>query len=86
VSELRTEVERLRRVEDAVLRIETELPHLATKEAIAEIRTEIAGVRTAIGEVEIRLIKWMLGTGIAAVVVVSAQLWGAAQLLLRLHQ
>lgn len=67
--------------EEAVIRVEAEIPHLATKEMLADVRTEIAEVRTEIGQTEIRLIKWIIGTGVVAVLTLSAQLWGAVQLL-----
>jgi hypothetical protein len=66
-----SDTEQARRIEDAIV-------HLASK-------TELANVETKLANVELRLIKWIIGTGIAALLVVSAQLWGAVQLLLRLH-
>jgi hypothetical protein len=50
---------------------------------IADVRTEIAEVRAAIGWAEVRLINWIIGTGFVAVLVLSAQLWGAVALLLQ---
>jgi len=43
-----TEAEQPRRIEDAILRLETELPHLATREMVAVVGTEIANVRTEV--------------------------------------
>lgn len=58
-------------------------PSEASRGNFADIRTEIAEVRNAIGCAEVRLIKWIIGTGFVAVLVLSAQLWGAAALVLR---
>ena len=77
---------RLRHIEETTVRtatqLDTILPHLATKAELAGIRTEVADVRTDLAKTETRLIRWLLGVGAGAVVVVSAQLWGAVQLLL----
>ena len=59
--------------------------HLATKAELADARTQIANVRTALATIEVRLIRWAIGIGIATVLALSAQLWGAVQLLLRAH-
>jgi len=63
-----------------VAEVRTDIANVRT-----DLRTEVGGVRSDIGQVEIRLIRWIIGTGVAAVIVLSAQLWGAVQLLLRLH-
>lgn len=41
--------------------------------------------KTDIAEVELRLIKWVIGVGIAAVLAVGGMIWTATQILLRAH-
>lgn len=55
-----------------------DLSGLATKNDISDLRREIA-------EVEPRLIKWVIGVGIAAVLAVGGMIWTATQILLRTH-
>jgi hypothetical protein len=55
-----------------------DLSSLATKIDISDLRREIA-------EVELRLIKWVIGVGIAAVLAVGGMIWTATQILLRAH-
>jgi hypothetical protein len=52
-----------------------DLSNLATKTDIADLRREIA-------EVELRLIKWVIGVGIAATLAVGGMIWTATQILL----
>ena len=78
--DMRDTRDRLGRVE---IKLDAVLPHLATKAEVADVRTEMANVRTEISKAEVRLIRWTIGTGVVAVLVLSAQLWGAAQFLLR---
>ena len=55
-----------------------DLSSLATKIDISDLRREIA-------EVGLRLIKWVIGVGIAAVLAVGGMIWTATQILLRAH-
>jgi hypothetical protein len=52
--------------------------NLATKSDIADLRREIA-------EVELRLIKWVIGVGVAAALAVGGMIWTATQILLHAH-
>ena len=56
-------------------RLASELPHLATRAEVVDVRTELKAT-------ELRLIEWLIGVAVSAVLIVSAQLWGAIQLLL----
>ena len=64
-----------------------DLAQLATKTDIAQLATkaEIADLRTEIAMVETWLIKWVIGTGIAAVIAVSGIIWAATQAILHAH-
>jgi hypothetical protein len=55
-----------------------DVSNLATKTDIADLRREIA-------EVELRLIKWVIGVGVSAVLAVGGMIWTATQILLRAH-
>jgi hypothetical protein len=61
--------------------------NLATRTDIADVRLEIEKIRFEIAALEARLIKWVIGAGIAAFVAVTGALtgviWTAAQILLR---
>jgi len=54
---------------------EFDISNLASKTDIADLRREIA-------EVELRLIKWVIGTGVAAVIALSGVIWAATQVIL----
>ena len=69
----------------AQLATKADIAQLATKAEIAGLRTEIAGSRTEIAMIETRLIKWVSGTGIAAVIAVSGIIWAATQVILHAH-
>ena len=64
-----------------------DVSNLATRTDIADVRLEIEKVRFEIAGLEARLIKWVIGAGIAAFVAVTGALtgviWTAAQILLR---
>ena len=55
-----------------------DLSNLATKTDVADLRREIA-------EVELRLIKWVIGVGVAAALAVGGMIWTATQILLHAH-
>jgi len=48
-----------------------------------DLSTEVANLRREITQLELRLIKWVIGTGITATLVVGGMLWTAVQVLLR---
>ena len=48
-----------------------------------ELLTEIADLRRELAQLELRLIKWVIGVGIAATLAVSGMIWTAMQVLLR---
>ncbi|HEY3910957.1 MAG TPA: hypothetical protein VGM07_13845 [Stellaceae bacterium] len=52
-------------------------------EVRGELRAEISRIREEMVALELRLIKWMIGIGIAATLAVSGMVWAAAQVLLR---
>ena len=60
---------------------------LATKSDLAllrgEPRSEISEVRVDLVALELRLIKWMIGIGIAATLAVGGMVWAATQALFR---
>ncbi len=64
-----------------------DVSNLATRTDIADVRLEIEKIRFEIAGLEARLIKWVIGAGIAAFVAVTGGLtgviWTAAQILLR---
>jgi hypothetical protein len=55
-----------------------DVSNLASKTDIADLRREIA-------EVELRLIKWVIGVGVAAALAVGGMIWTATQILLNAH-
>ena len=55
-----------------------DVSNLATKTDIADLRREIA-------EVELRLIKWVIGVGVSAALAVGGMIWTATQILLHAH-
>jgi hypothetical protein len=48
-------------------------------------KTDIADLRREIAEVEPRLIKWVIGVGVAATLAVGGIIWTATQILLHAH-
>lgn len=48
-------------------------------------KTDIADLRREIAEVELRLIKWVSGVGVAAALAVGGMIWTATQILLHAH-
>jgi hypothetical protein len=48
-------------------------------------KTDIADLRREIAEVEPRLIKWVIGVGVAATLAVGGMIWTATQILLHAH-
>ncbi len=66
-----------------------DVSNLATKADIADVRLEIEKVRFEIATLEARLIKWVIGVGIAAFVAITGALtgviWAATQILLHAH-
>ena len=57
---------------------EFDVSSLSTKTDIADLRRELA-------EVELRLIKWVIGVGVAAALVVGGMILTATQILLHAH-
>ena len=57
---------------------EFDVSSLSTKTDIADLRRELA-------EVELRLIKWVIGVGVAAALVVGGMISTATQILLHAH-
>jgi hypothetical protein len=53
-------------VKAGVSAIKATLPHLATKEDVAATKADINGVRADINALETRIIRWIVGTTIAA--------------------
>ena len=58
--------------EERVSRLEGAYEHLATKEDVAKVRTEVVGVRVDMATLENRLIRWMVGTVISGMIAISA--------------
>jgi hypothetical protein len=52
-------------------------------EVRGELRTEAGSIRGTMVAMELRLIKWMIGIGIAAALAVGGMIWTAAQFILR---
>lgn len=48
-----------------------------------ELSNEIAAARREMAQLELRLIKWVIGVGIAATLAVGGMVWTATQFLLR---
>ncbi|HEY3909177.1 MAG TPA: hypothetical protein VGM07_04725 [Stellaceae bacterium] len=63
------------------------LSNIATKTDIADLRLEIEKVRFEVAGTEARLIKWVIGVGVAAVIAITGALGGViwAQVLLRAY-
>lgn len=58
--------------EERVSRLEGAYEHLATKEDVAKVQTEVVGVRVDMAILENRLIRWMVGTVISGMIAISA--------------
>ena len=56
--------------------VDVDLSNLVSKTDLAEIKTDLA-------ELELRLIKWVIGVGIAATLAIGGMIWTATQVLLR---
>jgi hypothetical protein len=56
--------------------VDVDLSNIATKTDLADLRREIA-------QLELRLIKWIIGVGIAAPLAIGGMIWTATQVLLR---
>lgn len=67
--------------------VDIDLSNIATKADLADLRrelsTEVADLRREIAQMELRLIKWVIGIGITATVAVGGMIWTAMQVLLR---
>jgi hypothetical protein len=59
-----------------------DLSDLAAKSDLAEVRLEIERVRLEMATLEARLIKWVIGVGVAAVIALTGVIWAATQILL----
>jgi hypothetical protein len=64
-----------------------DLSDFATKSDLANLatKTDIADLRREMAELELRLIKWLIGVGIAATLAVGGMIWAATQFLLHAH-
>lgn len=62
-----------------------DLSSLAAKSDLGEVRLEIERVRLEMAALEARLIKWVIGVGVAAVVALTGVIWAATQILLHAH-
>lgn len=58
--------------EERVSRLEGAYEHLATKEDVAKVETEVVRVRADVATLEGRLIRWMVGTVISGMIAISA--------------
>ena len=58
--------------EERISRLEGAYDHLATKEDVAKVQTEIVGVRVDMAALENRLIRWMVGTVISGMIAIAA--------------
>jgi hypothetical protein len=67
--------------------VDIDLPCIAAKADLAALRLvlapEIADFRREIALLELRLIKWVIGVGIAATLAIGGMIWTATQVLLR---
>jgi hypothetical protein len=67
--------------------VDIDLSNIATRADLADLRressAEIADLRREIAQLELRLIKWVIGVGISATLVVGGMIWTAMQVLLR---
>ncbi len=59
-----------------------DVSNLTTKSDLALLRGEI---EMRIAQVELRLVKWMIGVGVAAALAVGGMIWTATQVLLHAH-
>ena len=59
-----------------------DVSNLATKADLAELRNEL---RSELAQVELPLIKWVIGVGVAAVLALTGVVWTATQVLLHAH-
>jgi hypothetical protein len=55
----------------------------ATAEALNEAIGDAAASKRDLAELELRLVKWVIGVGIAATLAVGGMIWTATQVLLR---
>ncbi|MDE2938439.1 MAG: hypothetical protein OXR67_05920 [Chloroflexota bacterium] len=58
--------------EERVSRLEGAYEHLATKEDVAKVETEVVRVRADVATLEGRLIRWMVGAVISGMIAISA--------------
>jgi hypothetical protein len=67
--------------------VDIDLSNITTKADLADLRRElsieIADLRRELAQLELRLIKWVIGVGIAATLGVGGMIWTAMQVLLR---
>jgi hypothetical protein len=76
--------ERLRRIEETVIRTDATLPHLATEAELAPLATlPHLAAKAELAAVEARLIRWTVGVGVAAVVAIGGMLAAATEIILR---
>ncbi len=68
----------------AVRAAQLDLSSLAAESDLGEVRLEIERVRLEMAALEARLIKWVIGVGVAAVVPPGV-IWAATQILLHAH-
>ena len=59
-----------------------DLAQLATTADLAELRVEIERLCREIAGIELRLIRWVIGTVVAAFVELSGVIWAATQVIL----
>ena len=59
-------------LEERVSRLEGAYEHLATKEDVAKVQTEVVSVRADMAMLESRLIRWMVGAVISGMIAISA--------------
>ncbi len=59
-----------------------DVSNLATKTDLGELRSEL---RSELAQVELRLIKWVIGVEVAAVLALTGVVWTATQVLLHAH-
>jgi hypothetical protein len=67
--------------------VDVDLSNLASKADLDALRNatkaDLAELKTDLAELEVRLIKWVIGVGAAATLAVGGMIWTATQLLLR---
>jgi hypothetical protein len=68
---------------------ELDLAQLATRADLALLRGDLMALRSdleaKIAVAELRLIRWVIGVGVAAVLALTGVIWTATQLLLHAH-